>query len=147
MKLASNMKEVITVESIINAAKNKNMRIFATKQGALEGQKQLVGGNSVEWKGVKGINNIRNINARVAAGLQNAIRISERHTEKGEALVTMPNGDKKYMPVKAAMMALEAGDNIRIRNIGSSSIRAGRSGVHRRENITEQPGFERGIQM
>ena len=63
------------------------MRIFATKQGALEGQKQLVGGNSVEWKGVKGINNIRNINARVAAGLQNAIRISERHTEKGEALV------------------------------------------------------------
>lgn len=145
------MRGLISVKGIIEASKDPNMRVFATKQGAYKGDKQLVGGDSVAWKGLKGIKGqgpseqLKQVAPRVAAGLNRAISISKAHREKGEALVLMPNKRWKYMPMKAAQMALEAGDisSGQIRAVGSDSLRRNRNMPQRRANREEIP-FEGG---
>lgn len=151
--MADSIREVISVEGIIKAAKNPDIRVYATRQGAYVGEKKLVGGDSVAWKGAVGLEAVRNINPKVGAGLSNAIRVSKNHTEDGEVIVKQPNGKWKYMPRKAAMMQLETGDITAkgIRGVPTLTSprklerarRARETGPVRRERETEIP-FEGG---
>ncbi len=84
------------------------MRTAVTPFGAPEGEVQRYIGRSVPWKGVKGIDNLRAINPRVAEGISAARSMSQGHREKGIAIVQYPNGEVVTMPMKCYRMMEDA---------------------------------------
>lgn len=101
----------ISALDIIEIAQNPNYRTFITPFGE---RPQRVGGRAVPWKGVKGIDKLREINADVARGLEKAIELSRRHNEKGVALIVDEYGRMKLVPRKVAEMMRDAGKAIKI---------------------------------
>lgn len=105
MKIGS---PVTTVLDMVRIAQTPGVRVGSTPFGPL-GSRTWYVGRSVPWKGVRGLEALRARAPRVAAGLGNAIRISQAHREKGVSVVRV-NGGLKLMPHKAAAMMGAAGD-------------------------------------
>lgn len=101
-------KGQFSAKDLLEVAMDSRMRVSSTPFGAPPGERTIVMGKAVAWKGVVGIEAVRAANARVAAGLEKAIAVSRRHTEPGTALVQYPNGEIITMPMKAYAMMAEA---------------------------------------
>lgn len=93
-----------SAKDLLEVAMDSRMRTGTTPFGAKEGEVQRYIGRAVPWKGVKGIENIRAINPRVAAGIEKARDMSRAHTEPGIAIVQYPNGEMVTMPMKCYRM-------------------------------------------
>jgi hypothetical protein len=104
---------VVSAMEMIHISKMPGVRISSTPFG-IAGTRTWYIGASVPWKGVKGIENVRTINPRVAEGLSKAITLSTAHHEKGVALVRVTEKGKRagailLVPAKVAEMMREAG--------------------------------------
>jgi len=91
----------VTVEDIIAIKQNPKLRLTTspfglTEEDIREGRKMLYVGRAVPWKGVKGIEAVREINPDVAAGLEKAKAISQ--AAKGTKGVGVYKG--RIMPLK-----------------------------------------------
>lgn len=105
-------KKEFSAKDLLDIANDSRMRTAVTPFGAPEGEVQRYIGRSVPWKGVRGIENLRAINPRVAAGIEAARAMSIRHREPGIAVVQYPNGDVTTMPYKCYAMMLDAGHTV-----------------------------------
>jgi len=101
-------KKEFSAKDLLEVAMDSRMRTGVTPFGAPDGEVQRYLGRSVPWKGVRGIENLRTINPRVAAGISRARDISMAHHEKGIALVQYPDGSVVTMPMKCYAMMAEA---------------------------------------
>jgi len=104
MKIGS---PVTTVMDMVRISMTPGVRIGSSPFGSL-GSRTFYVGRSVPWKGVHGIDQLAARNPRVAAGLRNAIRVSQAHHEKGVSVVRV-DGAMKLMPTKSAMQMGAAG--------------------------------------
>lgn len=102
-------KGQFTLKETLSAANDPTMRVGSTPFGAPPGERTLYIGKSVPWKGAKGMEAVRRVNPRVAAGLERAISMSKDHREPGIAVVAYPNGQVVTMPAKCHAMMVAAG--------------------------------------
>ncbi len=65
-------------------------------------------GRAAPWKGVKGLEKVKDINEGVGKGLEKAIEFSKKHTEGGVSVV-LHMGMKRILPTKVAAMLKEKG--------------------------------------
>ena len=105
-------KRQFTAKDLLEVARDPGMRVGSTPFGAEHGERTIYIGKSVPWKGVKGIESVRAVNPRVAAGLEKARAISMAHHEPGSAWVQYPNGQVVGMPMKCYAMMIEAGHTV-----------------------------------
>jgi len=91
------------------------------------------GGKAVPWKLVRKapgesssgyFARLGAINSGVASGLQNAIKISQAHTEKGVSAVIYNDGTTGIMPTKSAMMGMAGKKRTVIEHTPFASARA-----------------------
>ena len=103
--------QLFKLKDILDIKNDKRYRVSRTPFGATYSDPMLYAGNAVPWKGVKGIDNVRKINAGVADGLENAIRISKKKAGVyGVVCIVDPvTGMPKCMPRKAYEQMKEAG--------------------------------------
>lgn len=95
---------VFGVEDLMHVKDNPNMRLTATP--FVHGYEDKVFlGHAVRWKGAKGIEQVREINPDVAAGLEKAISISKA-CEGVKGVVRV--GDR-YLPKKVICQIERAG--------------------------------------
>lgn len=102
-------KKQFSAKDLLEVANDPNMRVGSTPFGAAYGERTIYVGRAVPWKGVKGLENLRRVNPRVAAGLERAIGISRAHHEPGSAWVQYGNGQIVGMPMKCYQMMVAAG--------------------------------------
>lgn len=105
-------KKQFTAKDLLEVARDPGMRVASTPFGAAHGERTMYIGKSVPWKGVKGIENVRAVNPRVAAGIEAARAMSMRHHELGSAWVQYPNGEVVGMPMKCYQMMMDAGHTV-----------------------------------
>jgi len=105
-------KRQFTAKDLLEVANDPGMRVGATPFGAPHGERTIYIGKSVPWKGVKGIEAVRAVNSRVAAGLEKARSISMAHREPGIATVRYPNGQHVTMPMKCYQMMMDVGHTV-----------------------------------
>ena len=102
--------KIFNAKELLEIATDNRYRVSRTPFGATYADPLVYVGRAVPWKGVKGIDKVREVNPRVAAGLERAISISKKHTEKGVVcIVDEVTGLPKCMPRKAYEMMKEAG--------------------------------------
>jgi len=106
----------LSAMEILSASKNPATRTYLSFMGSRP--KRVVGG-AVAWKGVRGIENVRRINAGVAKGIDTARRLSQAHRETGVAVVSKTRGGMTVVPMKCAMMMEDAGSGTVIQRLGS----------------------------
>jgi len=82
-----------TIDDLVRIRQNPNYRLTASP---FAGEDVVFAGRSVPWKGVKGIETVREINKDVAAGLEKAISISQACRDKKG--VTLFRG--RWLPYK-----------------------------------------------
>lgn len=95
---------VFSVEDFLHIKQNPSMRLTATP--FVHNFEDVVFlGAAAPWKGVKGITNVEAVNPKVAAGLRNAIRISQECS--GVKGVVRVGG--RYLPKKVICQIEKAG--------------------------------------
>lgn len=102
-------KGQFTLKETLVASNDPTMRIASTPFGAPPGERTMYAGKGVPWKGAKGIEAVRRVNARVAAGIEKARDMSKAHREPGIAIIAYANGQVVTMPAKCLAMMEAAG--------------------------------------
>jgi hypothetical protein len=131
-------KKQFTAKDLLEVANDPNMRVGSTPFGAAPGERTIYIGRAAPWKGVKGLENLRRANPRVAAGLEKAISISRAHHEPGSAWVQYRNGQVVGMPMKCYQMMLDAGHGGYVTLVGHAG-EAKRPWITRRARVPAPP--------
>ena len=116
--------ELSAADIIHIAAYDKSIRTAINPFGRTA-YRSRYGGRAVSWKLMRKasgestsayLTRLSAVNAGVASGLANAIKMSQSHTEKGVAAVIYSDGSTGIMPLKAAKMGM-AGKNHNVAEI------------------------------
>lgn len=102
-------KGQFTLKETLMASNDPTMRVGSTPFGAAPGERTMYAGKSAPWKGAIGIEAVRRINPRVAAGIEKARDMSKAHREPGIAVIAYPTGQIVTMPAKCLAMMEAAG--------------------------------------
>lgn len=105
-KMAIKIPLKISLKDVYEESQRNDRTISRTPFGAPPGEYQYYEKRAVPWKGVKGIDRVREINSGVASGLSRAIAISKAHHEKGKAILVYPDKTRIVVPLKSAMMSV-----------------------------------------
>lgn len=95
-----------TLKDLFELSKDPTITVSSTPFGANieRGEKQLYLKRAVPWKGVKGIENLRRVNPRVAETIDRLRAISQNLRIKGAVIVRKNDGTLTKMPLKAVVM-------------------------------------------
>jgi len=107
-------KGQFTLKETLMASNDPTMRVGSTPFGAAPGERTMYAGKSVPWKGAIGIEAVRRVNPRVAAGIEKARDISKAHREPGIAVIAYGNGQVVTMPAKCLAMMEAVGHMVSV---------------------------------
>lgn len=103
-----------SLKDMLAASKDPTISIASTPIGAAPGERLTYSRRAAPWKGLKGIEAVRRANPKVAAGLENAIKVSQRHHEIGLTVIAYPNGETLTIPTKCHAMMVDAGHAVSV---------------------------------
>ncbi len=98
-----------TIDDLMHVKENPNMRLTASPFTHNYEDKVFLG-RAVRWKGAKGIEQVKEINPDVAAGLEKAIDISKECSveKKGDAVKGVVRVGDRWLPKKVICQIEEA---------------------------------------
>ena len=102
------------LKDIFEASKDPNISVSRTPFGAEYGATQVYLKSAVPWKGVKGIENVKKVNARVGEAIEKLAEASKALSGINGTVVVSWKGKLTVMPKKAYLMAKIAGKPIEV---------------------------------